>query len=66
MIRGAVPSCAPGFGQAEGRSISVEQPRNGKRGAAAVMRYGYRRGENLRRVCASEGIRDAIRPSLGW
>jgi hypothetical protein len=30
-----------------------------------VMRYGYRRGTSLRRVCASEGIRDAIRHGLG-
>jgi hypothetical protein len=30
-----------------------------------VMRYGYRRGTSLRRVCASEGIRDAIRCGFG-
>jgi hypothetical protein len=62
---GRSATVAPGFGQAAGVSISVEGPRNGKRGAAAVMRYGYRRGTNLRRVCASEGIRDAIRLGSG-
>jgi hypothetical protein len=29
------------------------------------MRYGCRRGTSLRRVCASEGIRDAIRGRFG-
>jgi len=29
------------------------------------MRYGCRRGTNLRRVCASEGNRDAIRSGFG-
>jgi len=57
----------PGGGRsgAERRKRATRKRRNGRRGAAAVMRYGYRRGTNLRRVCASEGIRDAIRGRSG-
>jgi hypothetical protein len=57
----------PGGGRsgAERRTRAMRKRRNGRRGAAAAMRYGYRRGTNLRRVCASEGIRDAIRGRFG-